>query len=207
MLKLRRATVLQAGPSDGPEQDLMIELAGSAALRSPMSAWLARREAGDDVIVNVQARDLGLGSGGFDIVHVNLTRGLAGEVRTARNVMKLNYTSLQHTVARSRMSRRAPPIVGYTPKGTTLERIPKGHTTGRQRARRLPLERPVAVLALHGQLAAVAWAFAQGKRPRLGSVTCRPRAGRYRRALAHRSRAARARTVGRPPHGGSRIRG
>ncbi len=47
--------------------------------------------------------------------------------------MKLNYTSLQHTVA---------PV-----EDARLE---------------LPLGRPVAVLALHGQLAPVAWAFAQG---------------------------------------------
>ena len=39
---------------------------------------------GDELVVNVQARDLGLGSGGFDIVHVNLTRGLAGERGSAR---------------------------------------------------------------------------------------------------------------------------
>src|SRR4051795_3621439 len=30
---------------------------------------------GDEVIVNVEALDLGLGSGGFDVVHANLTRG------------------------------------------------------------------------------------------------------------------------------------
>ena len=36
-------------------------------------------EAGDEVVVNVEARDLGLGSGGFDIVHCNLTRGLDGD--------------------------------------------------------------------------------------------------------------------------------
>ena len=30
----------------------------------------------DDVVVNTQARELGLGSGGFDVLHVNLTRGL-----------------------------------------------------------------------------------------------------------------------------------
>ncbi len=46
--------------------------------------------------------------------------------------MKLNYTSLQHVVA---------PV--------------------EERELSLPLERPVAVLALHGQLAAVAWAFSQ----------------------------------------------
>src|SRR5439155_385612 len=78
----------------------------------------------------VQAVDLGLGSGGFDVVHVNLTRGLAGAGQQGGNVMKLNYTSLQHAVL---------PI-----EDGQLE---------------LPVERPVAVLALHGQLAAVAWAF------------------------------------------------
>ena len=31
---------------------------------------------GDEVVVNVEALDLGLGSGGFDIVHANLTRVL-----------------------------------------------------------------------------------------------------------------------------------
>src|SRR6266508_3410377 len=31
---------------------------------------------GDEVIVNVQARELGLGSGGFDVLYANLTRGL-----------------------------------------------------------------------------------------------------------------------------------
>ena len=33
-------------------------------------------EVGDEVLVNVQARELELGSGGFDILHANLTRGL-----------------------------------------------------------------------------------------------------------------------------------
>jgi len=48
-------------------------------------------------------------------------------------VMKLNYTSLQHAVVPVEDEQLA-----------------------------LPVEKPVAVLALHGQLAAVAWAFAQG---------------------------------------------
>jgi len=42
------------------------------------TALVGSAEAGDDVVVNVAARDLGLGSGGFDIVHVNLSRGLDG---------------------------------------------------------------------------------------------------------------------------------
>jgi Protein of unknown function (DUF3866) len=165
MLKLRRAIVLDAGsPGSGPEQDLVIELrpgtlgvtegtpdAGAVeGLRRPAIADVAlvgRAEVGDELVVNVQARDLGLGSGGFDIVHVNLSRGLEGEEDldparpTPANVMKLNYTSLQHTVD---------PVEEGLGGGDGAAAQPSG-----------PLQRPVAVLALHGQLAAVAWAFAQ----------------------------------------------
>ncbi len=138
MLKLRRAIVIDAGPPDGPEQELLVELAapGGASGR-PRSAiadvsMVGAAQVGDEVIVNVQALDLGLGSGGFDIVHVNLTRGLAGDGVPGANAMKLNYTSLQHAV-----------------RPVEDERLS------------LSLERPAAVLALHGQLAPVAWAFAR----------------------------------------------
>jgi hypothetical protein len=150
MLKLRRAIVLDAAPptldvgSDGrgfaaraPEQELVVELAevdGHGARRAAIAdvSLVGRAEPGDEVIVNVQALDLGLGSGGFDIVHVNLTRGLAGDGEAGASVMKLNYTSLQHAV-----------------KPVEDERLG------------LPVERTVAVLALHGQLAAVAWSYAR----------------------------------------------
>jgi Protein of unknown function (DUF3866) len=52
----------------------------------------------DDVIVNVQARELALGSGGFDIVYANLTRGLGLEAEPGAHVMTLPYTPLQHAV-------------------------------------------------------------------------------------------------------------
>jgi Protein of unknown function (DUF3866) len=145
MLKLRRATVLHAGPLNGPEQDLMVELDGDrSGAHSPDGRVGPRRaiadvalvgaaQAGDEVIVNAEALDLGLGSGGFDIVHVNLTRGLGADGLPGANVMKLNYTSLQHAVS---------PVEDERPMS-------------------LPLRGPVAVLALHGQLAPVAWAFAQ----------------------------------------------
>ena len=42
------------------------------------------------MLVNVAARDLGLGSGGFDIVHANLTRGCEGGGPAGAHVMKLN---------------------------------------------------------------------------------------------------------------------
>jgi hypothetical protein len=135
MLKLRRARVLEASSTDGAEQQLVVELDGAPDARRAAIAdvgLVGSAQQGDELIVNVEALELGLGSGGFDIVHVNLTRGLAAMAAPEANVMKLNYTSLQHTVS---------PVED--------ERL------------QLPLERPVAVLALHGQLAAVAWAFAQ----------------------------------------------
>src|SRR5213596_1288895 len=53
---------------------------------------------GDDVVVNVQAVELGLGSGGFHILYVNLTRGLELPAEAGAHVVKLPYTPLQHAV-------------------------------------------------------------------------------------------------------------
>ena len=53
---------------------------------------------GDDVVVNVQARELGLGSGGFDVLYANLTRGLELAPDDGAHVMKLPYTPLQAAV-------------------------------------------------------------------------------------------------------------
>src|SRR5215203_3204494 len=50
---------------------------------------------GDDVLVNAQAVELGLGSGGFDVLYANLTRGLELEGEPGAHVMKLPYTPLQ----------------------------------------------------------------------------------------------------------------
>src|SRR4051794_1586778 len=47
---------------------------------------------GDDVLVNVQARELELGSGGFDVLYANLTRGLGLSAEVGAHVMKLPYT-------------------------------------------------------------------------------------------------------------------
>jgi hypothetical protein len=49
----------------------------------------------DDVLVNDQARALALGSGGFDVLHANLTRGLGLAPAEGAHVMKLPYTPLQ----------------------------------------------------------------------------------------------------------------
>jgi hypothetical protein len=49
----------------------------------------------DDVLVNVQARELELGSGGFDVLYANLTRGLGSAPAEGAHVMKLPYSPLQ----------------------------------------------------------------------------------------------------------------
>jgi hypothetical protein len=53
---------------------------------------------GDEVLINVQAVQLGLGSGGFDVLYANLTRGLELAAEPGAHVMKLPYTPLQHAV-------------------------------------------------------------------------------------------------------------
>src|SRR3954468_7138834 len=53
---------------------------------------------GDDVLVNVQARELGLGSGGFDVLHANLPPRLEPEADPGAHGRTLPYTSLQHAV-------------------------------------------------------------------------------------------------------------
>jgi hypothetical protein len=49
-------------------------------------------EEGDDVLVNEQARALALGSGGFDVLYANLTRGLGLAPEEGAHVVALPYT-------------------------------------------------------------------------------------------------------------------
>jgi hypothetical protein len=150
MLRLRRATVAVAGPPDAVEQRLAIRIGDERRTAIADVGLVGPSAAGDEVIVNVEAVELGLGSGGADIVHVNLTRGLDGSGTAGAHVMKLNYTSLQHAVLPVEEG-----AAGATPPALAL-----------------PLGRPVAVIGLHGQLAPLAWAFhrATGGGRRLGYV-------------------------------------
>ena len=144
-LKLRRGRVVSV-ERRGPVAECTVEVGGERRPAVSYTALTGPVEAGDDVVVNVAARDLGLGSGGFDIVHVNLTRGLEGEGIPGAHVMKLNYTSLQHAV--EPVEERAGAV---EPDGEPAEAAQEG-------ARRVG---PVAVIALHGQLPCVAWEAAR----------------------------------------------
>lgn len=146
-LELRRGVVVSAEP-------LTVEVGGERRRAWADERLLGEVREGDEVVVNVAALDLGLGSGGFDVVHVNLTRlaGAGGEgdgggagggdaargevARPEPHVMKLNYSSLQHPVE-------------------PVERgVGEAGTAGAA---------PVAVLPLHGHLAPAAWAAARAR--------------------------------------------
>src|SRR3954470_23375746 len=53
-------------------------------------------ELDDEVLVNVQARELELGSGGFDVLYANLTRGLELEAGEGAHVRVHPHPPLQH---------------------------------------------------------------------------------------------------------------
>jgi Protein of unknown function (DUF3866) len=72
-------------------------------------------EVGDEVLVNEQARLLELGSGGFDVLYANLTRGLGLSPEDGAHVMKLPYTPLQHAVRHGEEDERLPELVEGLP--------------------------------------------------------------------------------------------
>jgi hypothetical protein len=134
MLSLRRGTVVSAEDAQGGWQRMVVYVGGERRPAEADVTLVGESRPGDDVVVNIAAVELGLGSGGFDVVHVNLTNGLDGPGVEDAHVMKLNYTSLQHAVL---------PV-----EGPQLA---------------VPLARPVGVFGLHAQLAPLAWALGQAR--------------------------------------------
>ncbi|CAN5550035.1 DUF3866 family protein [soil metagenome] len=135
MLVLRRGTVREAGDPEAAMQRLVVEVEGASSPAVAHVGLVGESHVGDEVVVNVQACELGLGSGGFDVVHVNLTRGLAGHGEAGVHVMKLNYTSLQHAVAPVEEQRGQAAVGG--------------------------LVGMAGVFFLHGQLAPICWALGE----------------------------------------------
>jgi hypothetical protein len=174
-LELRRGTVVSAAP-------LTVEVDGERRPAWADTVLLGEMREGDEVVVNVAALDLGLGSGGFDVVHVNLTRGLeGGGGPEGEHVIKLNYTSLQHPVAPVEST---PAVARFETheaggKGTaevegTVARFGTHEIGGKGTAEveaggkspeaaetGAPVAVSVLVLPLHGHLAPAAWAAAQ----------------------------------------------
>jgi hypothetical protein len=137
-LKLRRGVIVAADP-------LTVEIDGERRPAWADEELLGEMREGDEVVVNVEALDLELGSGGFDVVHVNLTRGLEqGGAAEGEHVIKLNYTSIQHPV---------------DPVELPARLMHAGGAKGAPERRNASM--PVLVLPLHGHLAPAAWAAVQ----------------------------------------------
>ena len=117
---------LQRVDVDGNPAYVLTHLVGPVAL-------------GDEVVVNTTAVDLGLGTGGWHVVHWNLSRRSWSRPGPG-TVMKLRYTSLQADVG---AAEEAP---GYQPPPDGLRGA------------------PVVACALHSQIAPVAVALAKARR-------------------------------------------
>jgi hypothetical protein len=135
LLKLRRGRVVSVEAESSRVSRFVVETEPAHSPRPAIGypGLTGPVEPGDEVVVNVEARDLGLGSGGFDLLYVNLTRGVSGEGERDAHVMKLNYTPAQHSVR---------------PLEEGLEQVER-------------IAMPVAVLALHGQLPCAAFAVSR----------------------------------------------
>jgi uncharacterized protein DUF3866 len=113
-------------------QRLAVDVDGRPRRAYVLTGLIGPAAAGDRVVLNTVAVDLGLGTGGWDVVHWNLSRS-AWEVPGGGHVLKLRYTSLQVDVG------AAEEQAGYAP----------GSVAGL----------PVVVCALHSQLGPVASVF------------------------------------------------
>lgn len=91
MLSLRRGHVTRV--LEEHDELVRLEVDGAPCIAYPRLTGPVALD--DEVLVNVQARELELGSGGFDVLHANLTRGLDLPPDHGAHVMKLPYTSLQ----------------------------------------------------------------------------------------------------------------
>ena len=145
MLALRRGVVRQVVTASEPDHgvaELVVEIGAEMRPAYADVGLVGPVEPGDEVVVNIEAVELKLGSGGQDVVLVNLTQGLSGLADPSMHVMKLNYSPLQH---------------GVTPvEAVELE---------------IPVHKPATIFQLHGQLPCVVWSALE-QRPglRIGYV-------------------------------------
>ena len=133
MLSLRRGTITAV--VERLDRLVRLEVDGLPCVAYP--GLTGPVEEGDEVLVNVQSRELGLGSGGFDVLYANLTRGLGLPAEEGAHVIKLPYTPLQAAVRHAE------------------ESAPLAETLG---------GRPVVCCTLHSQLAPVCAGLGTGLR-------------------------------------------
>ena len=110
-LGLRRGTVTAV--SERHDRLIRLEVDGIPCVAYPRLTGDV--EEGDEVLVNEQARLLELGSGGFDVLYANLTRGLGLEPAEGAHVMALPYTPGQVALRRGEEDGELPEALDGTP--------------------------------------------------------------------------------------------
>lgn len=110
-LGLRRGTVTAIG--ERHDRLVRLEVDGVACIAYPRLT--GEVEVGDEVLVNEQARLLELGSGGFDVLYANLTRGLGLAPEESAHVMALPYTPGQIALRRGEEDGVLPAALGGIP--------------------------------------------------------------------------------------------
>jgi Protein of unknown function (DUF3866) len=90
-LSLRRGRV--TGIQEQHEEIVRLEVDGIPCVAYPEVTGPVALN--DEVLVNCQARELELGSGGFDVLYANLTQGLGLPAETGAHVIKLPYSPMQ----------------------------------------------------------------------------------------------------------------
>jgi hypothetical protein len=130
-LSLRRGRV--TGIQERHEGLVRLEVDGAPCVAYPDATGPVALD--DEVLVNVQARELGLGSGGFDVLCANLTRGLELPAEVGAHVVKLPYTPGQFAAVHAEESAELAAL---------LEGL------------------PVVCCSLHSQLAAVCAGLGEG---------------------------------------------
>ena len=110
-LSLRRGVV--TGVGEQAPGLVRLEVDGVACVAYPRLT--GEVEVGDEVLVNEGARLLGLGSGGFDVLYANLTRGLGLPQEEGAHVMALPYTPGQMALRRVEEGAELPESLGGLP--------------------------------------------------------------------------------------------
>src|SRR5687767_5184851 len=101
MVGLRRGIVRSVGAARPGALELVVELDGEAGPAEALAypELTGPIEAGDRILVNTTAVDLGLGTGGLHLVVAVLSEARAGAAGAGGRVMKARYTPMQTAVS------------------------------------------------------------------------------------------------------------
>jgi hypothetical protein len=98
MLDRKRGTVLRILAERPGAQEIAVEIDGTEARAVNYPRLTGTVSAGDEVLLNTTAVNLGLGTGGVHFVICNLSNPERESEQTSGHVMKLRYTPLQEAV-------------------------------------------------------------------------------------------------------------